>query len=228
MKTHSCGGGMVRATVVAALVCVMYGCNNRRELYISEVALDAVELYLDEPRGNAASLVDSALVFENSKGESGTVDLAGSIAGDGHFIIYEDPNLDPADPPTLGTYQATVGSIPGMRVHEGFFGSALNAGDAMTVRVHGRHGRSFILDIVDDVVSFGRIRQRPDLGGSWFETGELSDNFPDATRSISRRWIWVDDDNDPNTPSVSMGPVENNSEDDWEERGLSLGRSTRE
>ena len=98
------------------------GCTVHRDLRISEVGLHAVELYLAEDSGNRLALADHTLMYKNSNGLEGEVDLGvfGTLPGGGWLVVWEEQNY--SDPPEKADFVNFFGrSVPGIKVSDGFF-----------------------------------------------------------------------------------------------------------
>ena len=158
-----------------ALVC---GCGVHRNLKITEVLPNQVELYLDEPASNRLDLTNMKLKWTltdptaTPSVTTGELDLgiAGSLQGGQFLVIFENPNY--SDVPVA---QAFHGPIAGIKVKDGFFPPyGGNPSAAMTV--DGSHYRSFVVfvpvyqDKVNDVVTFGpspRLSKPQSVRLSW-------------------------------------------------------------
>jgi len=71
------------------------GCAVYRDLRLTEIGKDKVELYLDEPADNRLTLVDHRLIVNTSDNLSNQLDLSvlgRSLAGGEFLIVWEDPN----------------------------------------------------------------------------------------------------------------------------------------
>jgi len=210
----------------------MTGCATTRNLKITEVSLNAVELYLDEPRSNSLDLTGQKLRYMNSSGDQVELDLFGTIPGGGWLIVWEAPNCTGC-PASLDYVNFFNNNVPGIAVPQGFFANP--QADTFAYRVYGRGTRYifpfFIFyDDVDDVVKFGGGSQgpvpRPDIGGTFQETGQLGANKArvpgqggSQARTISRRWQY-------DTSGLPTTPIDTDDESDWERTGDSLGAPT--
>ena len=208
--------------LVAALA--LAGCTNERNLKITEVGLTAVELHLDEPRGNSFNLVDQRLYYVNSAGYQSEIELFGTIPGDGWLIVWEKPGYT-GNPVAVDYVNYYGRNVPGIQVKEGFF-SNTNA-TSFAYRVTGRHTRYifpffFAYDDTEDVVKFGDS-PRPTIGGSFTETNYLGANKvrtqgtgATPSKTISRLW------NRAPTPAM----IDTDSEADWERKDDNFGAAT--
>jgi hypothetical protein len=174
---------MSRSLVAVSLaVLSLCACTQNRRLWISEVGAQRLELYLDEPNGNALALPGQTLdwVALDPSGmnapQSGSVDLAGSIPGGGFLVLFEDPSVAPggATPATVDDFFHR--SRAGLAVAP----NALGPTDPMlsyAFRVHGHEFRYifpffYTYDDTDDTVRFGPPG-RPNIGGAFSEDGSL-------------------------------------------------------
>jgi len=224
-------------TILATLTLLgINGCATNRNLKITEVSLDAVELYLDEPRANSLDLTGQKLRYMNSQGDDKEVDLFGTLPGGGWLIVWQ------GTPGTATSYSGVPFSdnyvnffgrnVPGIHVSDGFFSKPQS--ETFAYRVYGRGTRYifpfFIFyDDTDDVVKFGGVTQgspavpRPDIGGTFQETGQLGANKTrdpgPGGRTISRQWNY--DQN-----SIPVAPIDTDNENDWERVRDNLGAPT--
>ena len=174
---------MSRSLVAVSLaVLSLCACTQNRRLRISEVGAQRLELYLDEPNGNALALQGQTLdwVAVDPSGmnapHSGSIDLAGSIPGGGFLVLFEDPSVAPggATPSTVDDFFHR--SRPGLAVAP----DALGPTDptlGYAFRVHGHEFRYvfpffYTYDDTDDTVRFGPPG-RPNIGGAFSEDGSL-------------------------------------------------------
>lgn len=207
--------------VLCACALLLSACTVNRELLITEVGLKAVELHLAEPRSNVLGLSDLFLEYKNSNGDTGRVELQGSIPGEGFLIVFEDPNH--MGNPVAASYSNFFGrSVPGLMVQNGFFGN-MQLGQSLSFRVSGKHFRLVaffpVWDRVDDVVLFGP-QPRPAIGGVFLENRSLGNDFPRPAASnqspqdtVSRRF--------------PGGTAEDtNEEQNWRTRADSFGAAT--
>ena len=211
------------------------GCATSRNLKLTEVSLNAVELYLDEPMGNILDLTGQKLRYMTWSGDDVQIDLFGTIKGGGWLIVWQGTGTPPfTGPPVSSDYANFFGrNVPGILVADGFF--AHPQANTFAYRVYGR-GTRYIFpffvfyDDVDDVVKFGGGPQgpvpRPDIGGTFHETGQLGANKArdpgqggGQALTISRKWQY-----DPN--GMAIAPIDTDDESDWERTGDSLGAPT--
>lgn len=85
-------GGLLSLVLFLAL---STGCAVYRDLRLTEIGKDKVELYLDEPADNRLTLVDHRLIVNTSDNLSNQLDLSvlgRSLAGGEFLIVWEDPN----------------------------------------------------------------------------------------------------------------------------------------
>jgi hypothetical protein len=207
-----------------AAALVLASCTNDRNLKITEVGLTAVELHLDEPRGNSFNLVDQQFRYVNSAGYRSELDLFGTMPGGGWLVIWEQPGY--TGNPTSASYINYFGrTVPGIQVREGFF-SSTNA-TTFAYRLTGRHTRYifpffFAYDDTEDVVKFGD-GTRPSIGGAFVETGYLGaakvrtqGTGATPSKTISRLWSRA------TTPAM----IDTDNEADWERKDDNFGAET--
>ncbi len=209
---HSC---LCLVTVSFLLV----GCNVNRNLKVTEVAADRVELFLDEPADKELYLTGIKLKWisqdPNAQPVSGEVDLgaAGPLHGRQFLVVFEDANY--TDVPVAQAIGS--GTILGIKVRGGFFPGYIT-GTSVSMGVSGKNTRSvFFVPLyyhhADDVVRFGP-RPRPLLAGAFNENGSLDNIGPEGGReSVSRTFSGSD-------------PTDSNSEADWSLRPNSIGIPT--
>jgi hypothetical protein len=214
-----------------AVLGALGGCATTRNLKISEVSLNAIELYLDEDRANRLDLDGQKLGYMNSSGDSAELDLFGTIPGGGWLVIWEGPATYTA-PPASQDYVNFFGrNVPGIVVSPSLGLFKTPTSETFAYRVSGRGTRyifPFFLfyDDVDDVVKFGggpMNAPRPNIGGRFTETQALgaakarqpSPGGATAAKTISRKW-----------DAGSMRPIDTDSEDDWSREDDNLGRAT--
>ena len=204
--------------VVVSLLLV--GCaDTPRNLKITEVSADRVELFLVEPSTNVElQLTHMKLRWisqdPNAQPVNGELDLgwAGPLRGQQFLVIHEGANY--AGPPVAENFRPTT---PGIKVRNGFFPGYID-GTKVSMSVDGRSPRGLFLirlttDVVNDIVRFGPI-PRPTLAGAFNEDGTLNAIRPEGGRkSVSRRF------------STST-PVDTNSEADWSLQDESIGVPT--
>ena len=193
-----------------------------RNLVITEVAKDQVELYLDEPADRALLLDEGMLLtVTSSSGNSASVNFKAfddTLPGGGFLILWEGGGYD--GPPVREDYSGgQQGAVPGLKVSKRFFDELDEF--PSEVRLHGKHSRTTGIIVVfpritedrlDDVVRFGTPEGvRPQTGGQFLATGALG--FPTGSVSLQRRWD-------------SGAPVDLDQEDDWKHYGESLGVPT--
>jgi hypothetical protein len=220
------------ASVIVAILTslgllTLNGCASVRNLKITEVSLDAVELYLDEQRDNSLDLASQKLKYVNSNGDQSELDLFGTIRGSGFLIVWEASSY--TGPPVAQDYVDFQGNnVPGIVVQQGFFANP--QAETFAYRVYGRGTRYifpfFIFyDDVDDVVKFGGGPMglpRPNIGGAFHETQQLGATevrvpgqglTPAST--ISRLWN-----------AATGKPLDTDDESDWEKASDNLGSPT--
>ena len=189
-------------------------CSTTRNLRITEVGANRLELFLDEPFGRNLNL--TGLNFEwvsqnpNAQPTRGALrlDAAGSMTGGQFLVIYEDARH--AGAPVLENFRPNT---PGIKVRDDFFpGYGSNPGVSM--RVSGEHVGTSVLFIptqerVNDVVRFGPT-PRPSLSGAFVEDNSLSGVKPQGSDSISRRF-------------AAGRPVDTDREAEWSLTNQTIG-----
>jgi len=221
---------MSRSLVALSLaVLALCACTQNRKLWISEVGAQRLELYLDEPNGNALALGGQTLdwVAVDPMGvnapQSGSIDLSGSIPGGGFVVLFEDPSG-----PAVGSTPATVNDflnrpVPGLAVAP----SALGPTDpalGYAFRVHGHEFRYvfpffYTYDDTDDTVRFGPPG-RPNIGGTFTEDGSLQPvNRTPTVRQTKGRTIR----RKTTSPNGVDIPVDRDREADWQTDDESWG-----
>lgn len=220
---HAPHRAIVSGLAVAGAVALV-GCENDRNLKITEVGLTAVELHLDEPMGNSFNLVDQQLRYVNSAGYQSQIDLFGTVPGGGWLIVWEKAGY--TGNPVAADYTNYYGRyVPGIQVKEGFFSST--SATTFAYRLTGRHTRYifpffFAYDNTEDVVKFGD-GTRPQIGGTFTETNYLGaakvrtqGSGLTPSKTISRLWSRA------NPPTM----IDTNSEADWERKDDNFGAPT--
>jgi hypothetical protein len=213
MKLLPCCLGVVLVSFL------LVGCNVNRNLKVTEVAADRVELFLDEPADKELNLSGIKLKWvsqdPNAQPVSGELDLgvAGPLRGRQFLVVFEDATY--TDPPVaqpIGT-----GSTLGIKVRGGFFPGYIT-GTSVSMGVSGTNTRGLFFvpayyHHADDVLRFGP-RPRPLLAGVFQENGSLDTIGPEGGReSVSRTFAGAD-------------PVDSDSEADWSLRPNSIGVPT--
>ncbi|MEO7166983.1 MAG: hypothetical protein ABI016_08090 [Chthoniobacterales bacterium] len=195
---------------------LLVGCATNRNLKVTEVTPNQVELLLDE--SNPLILAGTKLKWisqdRQAQPVSGELDLgvAGTLRGGQFLVIFEDPIYSGYPvAQTVGT------STPGIKVRNDFFPS-YGPTPSVSMSVQGNHYRSYVLfipaaqDLVNDVVRFGP-RPRPPTSGGFLENGSLDAVKPVGRDSVSRKFIGRD-------------AVDTDNESDWSSRPASLGVPT--
>lgn len=202
--------------VVAALV-LCGGCTMDRQLKITEVAPDAVELNVAEPPPNRLVLDDHLLNWarvdhESGQMTTGSIPLMGEFAAGAFVVVWMDPTYN--GPPVPQDYVTESGqSVPGIKVQAGAL-PEWKDGDSGAFSLSGDHPRGAWTDRVTDLVKFGPA-PRPPLDGAFQEDGSLNDARPQTGISISRRW--TDD---------GSAPIDTDSESDFQLKPASPGAPT--
>jgi hypothetical protein len=194
---------------------VASGCGVHRDLRITEVGNDMIELYLDEPGGNRLSLDDAVLSFTTSGGKTNSLDLGAfgqAMTGGTFLIVWEDSSYRGA-PVAQDFSGGQLGAVPGIKVARNFFDD-MDSAAASEVILRGRHSRGTITDLTDDCVRFGDPMQRVRTGGTFHENDTIT-NPPGGSASIQRRF-------DQNTGA----PIDTDSEADWVQQFTSWGVAT--
>jgi hypothetical protein len=190
------------------------GCTVHRDLRLTEIGKNKVELYLDEPTGNSLTLVDHRLIVNTSDNLSNQLDLSilgRSLTGGEFLIVWEDANH--SGPPVAANFPGgQTGAVTGIKVAPLFFHD-MGDKDAAEVRLRGNHSRGAVTDKTDDCVRFGISAQRPRTGGAFTENGSLGQ--PRGSFPLQRLW-------DPSTDR----PIDTDREEDWVGRISSWGVKT--
>jgi hypothetical protein len=189
------------------------GCQKNRNLKLTEIGPNRVELFLDEPGDRHLNLTSinfawiSQVRAPSDRGDV-SLGLVGSLQGQQFLVIFEDPNY--MGPPVAQDFRPNT---PGIKVRDNFFP---NYGDDPGVSMHvkGTHGGTSVLfvptrETVGDLVSFGP-RPRPTLAGTFNENGTLDRVKPQGSDSVSRRFS-------------AGSPVDTDSEADWLLQTESIG-----
>jgi hypothetical protein len=194
----------------------MNGCTVHRDLRLTEVGPDQVELYLNEVAQNRLDLTGHVLEFRHSDGTTGQIPLSGTMAGGEFLVIWEDSNHrgTPSAAPYTG---GQLRSVPGIKVGRNTlpdYQTSLQPTEAGAYRVSGTHRRGWVTDKTDDVLKCGSPTTRPTLpGGTFHEDGSLNTVVPQGSFPLSRRW--------------SNGSlVDTDSESDWKRFAPNLGVPT--
>jgi hypothetical protein len=205
------------------------GCTQNRKLWINEVGAQRLELYLDEPNGNALALHGQTLdwVALDPSGvnapQSGSIDLSGSIPGGGFLVLFEDPSGPPGGSTPANVDDFFHRSRAGLAVAPDALGPTDSA-LGYAFRVHGHEFRYvfpffYTYDDTDDTVRFGP-RGRPNIGGTFTEDNSLQPVTRTPTmgqtkgRTIRRKTVGV---------GGVDSPVDRDREADWQTDDESWG-----
>jgi hypothetical protein len=165
------------------------GCTTNRNLLITEIGKDKVELYLDEPAANLLALNDHRLIVTASDNTHTELDLSvfgRSLKGGEFMMVWEDGGYG-GDPIPENYPSGLAGVVPGIKVAPSFFNNMGNK-DAAEVRVQGRHSRGSVIDKTDDCVRFGDMAKRPQTGGSFVEDASPPLSMPRGSLPLERKW----------------------------------------
>lgn len=183
------------APLAALALCA---CTADRNLKITEIGTNAVELYLDEPADHTLVLSDQVLTIKStapdgSSPETKTFELFGTMHGGEFLVVWEDPNYTGV--PTYSDYVNFFNrNVPGIMVEAGTLGTFDNT-RCYSYRVHGSRYRYifpffYAIDETDDVVKFGP-QPRPDVGGTFHEDGSLAGVERTAAQGLTPgRTVW--------------------------------------
>ena len=188
-----------------------------RQLLITEIAPDAVELNVAEPPPNKVVLDDHALNWarvdhESGQMTTGSIPLAGELAAGGFIVVWMDATYN--GPPVPQDFVNESGqSVPGIKVQAGAL-PEWKDGDSGAYSLSGDHPRGAWTDRVSNLVRFGPA-PRPPLDGTFREDGSLNDARPQTGASIARLWN-----------ADGSGPINSGSEGDFQLKPPSLGGPT--
>lgn len=198
------------------LLFALVGCQRTRNLKVTEIGTNRVELFLDESSNNTLNLTSISFTWMSqdpgapspARGDV-RLDAAGSLTGQQYLVIFEDPNYH--GPPIAQNFRSNV---PGIMVSDNFFPN-YGSDPGVSMHVNGSPSGTAVLFIpttesINDVVRFGNSAIRPALSGVFHENGALNGIKPQGGQSISRRFS-------------SGTPVDNDSESDWSLQTESIG-----
>lgn len=202
------------------------GCSTaQRNLLLTEVGKQGVELYLDEPSSQRLRLGDGMRLEVRSntngtitKNDIGLGTASQAMQGGGFLIVWEGSNY--TGPPVAEDYPSGIsGAVPGIKVADKFFGDIDS--EPSEIRLIGERNRvsgllvifpMFTADQVDDVIRFGQPpADRPVSGGTFAPNGSLI--YPTGSGPLQRWW----------GPS---GPIDTDQETDWTLGASSWGQPT--
>lgn len=207
---------------------MLAGCTGtqQRHLLVSEVASNALELYLNEPASNQLTLgAGYYLTFSSGTAAPNSIDLSvfgGNMAGGTFLVIWEESGYQGA-PVAEQFSRGQTGRVPGIKVADGVLDGFRTA--PSEVRLTGTHNRVsgllaifplFKTDTIDDVVRFGLPETgRPSSGGT-FVMASGTDLLPNPSGSVHLQRKW----------NGTSGPLDTDSETDWVGFGQSWGVPT--
>lgn len=199
---------------------LLLGCTKNRNLKVTEVLEDRVEIFLDEASNQQLALYGIKLKWVTKDGPAaavaGELDLSvwsDALLGQQFLVIFEDPTY--MGPPVA---QPVLRTRPGIKVSAGFFPDYRSTiSVSMSVAGTNNQGLSFLTlyrHVANDLVRFGPS-PRPPLAGTFLEDGTLNDDWPqgDQSKSVSRAFS-------------GTTPLDTDSESDWSLRDQSDGFAT--
>jgi hypothetical protein len=206
---------LFHSVLFGLLLFTMVGCQRTRNLKVTEIGTNRVELFLDESSNNTLNLTSISFTWTSQEPGAASpvrgdvsLDPVGALNGQQYLVIFEDANYH--GPPMAENFRPNT---PGIKVRDGFFpGYGNDPGVAMNV--NGSHTGTAVLFVpttesINDLVRFGPS-PRPTLPGTFSEDGSLNSVKPQGGQSISRRF--------------SGGtPVETDSAHDWSLQPESIG-----
>jgi hypothetical protein len=210
-------GRVMRIGIVVAAWFLCGGCTMYRQLQITEIAPDAVELNVAEPPPNRLVLNDHALNWarvdhESGQMTTGSIPLMGEFPAGAFVVVWMDSAYN--GPPIPQDYVTESGQqVPGIKVQAGAL-PEWKDGDSGAFSVSGDHARGTWTDRVADLVRFGP-QPRPPLDGAFHEDGSLNDARPQTGVSIARQWN-----------ADGTAPIDTDSESDFQLKPPSLGGPT--
>ncbi len=221
--------------LLSAGTLALTGCGVHRDLTVSEVGVNAVELLLAEQSGNQLNLDGHRLRFANSNGASGEIPLTGTIRGGRYLIVFTEPGY--AGPPVIQSFVNHRGSsIDGIKVAETFFppDPALpNAAFAWAFHVRGEGPTRYIFpffffhDVTDRYVRFGPTPRPPVASSFAFaEDGSLNGARRTPRPSSLLRATTVSIRSNRDSSNVPISPMSGRSESEWTQANESFGELT--
>ncbi len=202
------------------LLFTLVGCQRTRNLKVTEIGPNRVELFLDESSNNTLNLTSISFTWTSrDPGPTSSpvradvsLDPARSLQGQQCLVIFEDPTYH--GPPVAENFRPNT---PGIKVSDSFFPNYGND-PGVSMQVKGSHTGTAVLFIpttesINDVVSFGLLSHRPPLpGGVFSHDGSLSGVKPQGGQSVSRRFS-------------GGAPVDTGNESDWSLQPESIGQA---
>jgi hypothetical protein len=210
---------LVYPLLLGLLLFTLAGCQKPRNLKLTEIGTNRVEIFLDEPGDHSLNLasVNFTWISQDSPGASPrpaptrgdvSLGLVGSLQGQQYLVIFEDPSYQ--GPPVAQDFRT---GTPGIKVRDSFFPGYGND-PGVSMNVNGSRSGTAVLFIpttetVSDTLGFGDFR-RPALAGTFRDGSALDGVKPQGGRSISRRFS-------------SGAPVDTDSGIDWSLQPESIG-----
>ena len=214
-----------RISIGIAACLLLAGCDGTqtRNLLLTEVGKNRVELYLDEPTNRSITLGSGyRLAVSTATGTANTVDLGTfgrAMPGGSFFMVWEEAGY--AGPPVAEDFSGgQQGAVPGIKVEDGFMsGFDVAPSEARLLGRRNVFSRLIVIipffrtDVIDDIVRFGAPEaDRPASGGTFQSNGSLGN--PSGSVHLQRSW------------AGSGAPQDNDDEADWILFGQSWGAPT--